>query len=103
MEAATGVPQPKWVEAEASLSAEKASGSLEEQMGLTVSIAVASALSLACSTAPSPSIRAASARDWASALAAPVLSTAVLQKEKSWKPFSDVACDGENTLPGAVL
>ena len=46
---------------------------------LTVSMAKASALSLAWSTAPSPSMRAASARDSASALAVPVLSTAVLR------------------------
>lgn len=45
----------------------------------TVSMAKASALSLAWSTAPSPSMRAASARDSASALAVPVLSTAVLR------------------------
>lgn len=42
-------------------------------------MAKASAFSLACSTEPSPSMRKASARDSASALAVPVLSTAVLE------------------------
>lgn len=46
---------------------------------LTVSMAKASAFNLACSTEPSPSMRRASARDSASALAVPVLSTAVLE------------------------
>lgn len=46
-------------------------------------MAKASAFSLACSTEPSPSMRAASARDSASALAVPVLSTAVLEAVQS--------------------
>lgn len=50
---------------------------------LTVSMAKASAFSLACSTEPSPSMRRASARDSASALAVPVLSTAVLGGQQS--------------------
>lgn len=57
----------------------------QQQPELTVSMANASAFSLACSTEPSPSIRAASARDSASALAFPVLSTAMLQGKELGK------------------
>ena len=51
---------------------------MAETAALTASIFMAWAFSLACSTAASPSILEASARDWASALAWPVLSTAAL-------------------------
>ena len=70
-------------------------------------MAKASALSLAWSTEPSPSMRAASARDSASALAVPVLSTAVLETAQSQGdpagspalPFSalDLCCSSTRT------
>lgn len=64
-------------------------------------MANACAFSLACNTEPSPSIRAASARDSASALALPVLSTAMLQgKQSQGRPRRDARLPRDLTGAG---